>query len=244
VDEGRGTHLRNAPQQARSAARVQLLVDVAEEVIEEVGYDATTTNLVASRAGVPVGTLYRWFPDKAALAEAVADRYLDDLLGLYDELLVDIDPGERIGDFLHRVVERLIVETSAHRALPALLASAMVPGGRSSAGQRLRSGLEGHIRSLVELRVPGIPTDVRDRTAEVCTTLAQVVISSAASASSAERDRLTAEYVDVLLAYLEAKFPSPDHSAWTDPDVAVRPVFPAPDRAARLASPDAKRARP
>jgi AcrR family transcriptional regulator len=224
---------------------VELLLDVAEAVIEEVGYDATTTNLVASRAGVPVGTLYRWFPDKAALAEAVADRYLDDLLALSDELLADIDPGERIGDFVHRVVQRLIAETSDHRALPALLASAMVPGGRSSAGRRLREALEGHIRSLVDRRVPGIPVELRNRTAEVCTTLTQVVISSAASAPDGERDRLTAEYVDVMLAYLEAKFPSADHPVWTDPDAPVRPLFPAPDRAARLASePDARRARP
>ena len=74
------THLRNLPRQARSAARVELLLDVAAEVFEEVGYDAATTNLVAARAGVPVGTLYRWFPDKAALAEALTDRYLSRLV--------------------------------------------------------------------------------------------------------------------------------------------------------------------
>jgi AcrR family transcriptional regulator len=237
VDDAPATHLRNPPQQARSAARVELLLDVAEEVFEEVGFDAATTNLVAARAGVPVGTLYRWFPDKTALAEALADRYLEGLLELSDQLLTDIDPGERIGDFLHRVMARFIAETSNHRALPALLASVMVPGGRSSAGQRLRSGLEGHIRTLVVLRIPGIPSDLRDRTATVCTTLAHLVIASAASSDEGpERDVLTAEYVDVLLAYLEAKFPSADHPSWTDPDVPVRPLFPAPDRATRLAS--------
>ena len=81
------SHLRNRPRQARSAARVELLLDMAEVVFEEVGYDTATTNLVAQRAGVPVGTLYRWFPDKSAIAEALADRYLAQLLGLYDDLL-------------------------------------------------------------------------------------------------------------------------------------------------------------
>ncbi|MEZ5183514.1 MAG: TetR/AcrR family transcriptional regulator [Acidimicrobiales bacterium] len=231
------THLRNRPRQARSAARVELLLDVAEAVFEEVGYDAATTNLVATRADVPVGTLYRWFPDKAALAEALADRYLERLLALYGQLLTDIDPAERIGDFLRRVMGRFVDEAASHRALPALLVSAMVPGGRSSAGERLRDGLEGHIRGLVELRVPGIPTDIRDRTAEVVVTLAHLVIAEAASAEGTDgSDALTDEYIDVLLAYLEAKFPSADHPAWTDPDVPVRPLYPAPDRAARLAS--------
>jgi AcrR family transcriptional regulator len=211
------------------------LLDVAEEVFEEVGYDTATTNLVAARAGVPVGTLYRWFPDKAALAEALTDRYLDRLIDLYAELLTNVEPGERVGDFLHRVMDRLVEHTRDQRALPALLVSAMVPGGRSSAGARLREGLEGHIRALIELRVPGVPHDIRDRTAEVCVTLAHLVVARAAE-DDPERDVMTAEYLDVMLAYLEAKFPAADHPAWTDPDVAVKPVFAAPNRAARLAT--------
>ena len=234
------THLRNLPRQARSAARVELLLDVAEEVFEEVGYDAATTNLVAQRAGVPVGTLYRWFPDKVALAEALTDRYLDRLVTLYTELLTDLPPEERIGDFLHRVMARLVTETRGQKALPALLVSAMVPGNRSPAGARMRDGLQGHIRGLIELRVPGIPADVRDRTAEVCVTLAHLVIAAAADGELDDERRLvmTDEYIDVLLAYLEAKFPSSDHPAWTDPDVAVKPLFPAPQRAERIAQAD------
>lgn len=229
------SHLRNLPRQARSAARVELLLDVAEEVFEEVGYDAATTNLVAARAGVPVGTLYRWFPDKGALAEALTDRYLDRLVLLYQELLSDIEPGVRIGDFLHAVMDRLVAETADQRAMPALLVSAMVPGGRAVAGARMRAGLEGHIRALIELRVPGVPDDIRDLAAEVCVTLAHLVIAAAADPDAEHRRRMTAEYVDVMLAYLEAKFPSADHPAWTDPDVPVRPLFAAPDRATRLA---------
>jgi AcrR family transcriptional regulator len=234
------SHLRNHPRQARSAARVELLLDVAEEVFEEVGYDAATTNLVAQRAGVPVGTLYRWFPDKAALAEALTDRYLDRLVTLYTELLSDLPPEERIGDFLHRVMARLVTETRGQKALPALLVSAMVPGNRSPAGARMRAGLEGHIRGLIELRVPGIPTDIRDRTAEVTVTLAHLVIAAAADGAEDDERRkvLTDEYIDVLLAYLEAKFPASEHPAWTDPDVAVKPLYPAPQRDERIASAD------
>jgi AcrR family transcriptional regulator len=232
------THLRNRPRQARSAARVEHLLDVAEEVFEEVGFDAATTNLVAQRAEVPVGSLYRWFPDKAALAEALADRYLERLVDVYDRLLRDVDPGERIGDFIHRVMGELLAETQRHRALPALLVSAMVPGGRSTAGARLREGLEGHIRGLIEIRVPGVPPEVRDRASEVCVTLSHLIIAAAADPEEEHRTMLTGEYVDVLLAYLEAKFPSAGHPAWSDPDVPVRPLFPAPDRATRLAHRD------
>ncbi len=230
------SHLRNRPVQARSQARVELLLDVAAEVFEEVGYDSATTNLVAARAGVPVGTLYRWFPDKAALAEALTDRYLSGLLALYERLVDEITPEERIGDFLHRVIARLVEETRGQRALPALLISSMVPGGRSRAGERMRQGLVTHVRDLIEVRIPGIPADLGDQTAEVVTTLAVLVIATAAADDSPQRDALTDEYVDVMLAYLEAKFPSAGHPSWTDPDAAVRPLFAAPNRDARLAA--------
>lgn len=231
-------YLRNQPRQARSMARVELLLDVAESVFEEVGYDAATTNLVASRAEVPVGTLYRWFPDKAALAEALADRYLDEMLTLYNDLLSSIEPGERIGDYLRRVLQRSASQAAQHRALSALLLSAMVPGGRSPAGERLRQGLEGHIRSLIEVRIPGVPEDIRDLTAQVCATLSHLVIASASDGPESSHNKaLTAEYIDALIAYLEAKFPSADHPSWTDPTAPIKPLYPAPDRAQRLAGP-------
>jgi len=236
VSESATTHLRNRPRQARSAARVEHLLDIAAAVFEEVGYDAATTNLVAARANVPVGTLYRWFPDKAALAEALTDRYLAKLVVVYDEMLGDLDPEVRIGDFLRRVLGRMVAETRNQRALPALLVSAMVPGGRANAGNRLRLGLEDHIRGLIELRVPGLPDEIVDRTAEVLVTLAHLVLAAAADDDGPHREAMTAEYVDVLLAYLEAKFPAADHPAWTDPTVTVRPVFAAPDQASRLAA--------
>ena len=81
-----------------------------------------------------------------------------------------------------------------------------------------------------------MPTDVRDETAEVCVTLTHLVVAAATDDDEGRGTRLAAEYVDALIAYLEAKFPGADHPAWTDPDVAVRPRFPAPDREARLAA--------
>lgn len=227
-------HLRNLPRQARSAARVELLLDVAAEVFEEVGYDAATTNLVAARADVPVGTLYRWFPDKSALAEALTDRYLSELMATYEDLVTNLEPAESIGPFIRRVMALLIEETRSQRAMSALLVSAMVPGGRSAAGQRLRDGLEGYVRRVMDLRVPNLPAEIRDRTTAVCVTLMHLILASAAS-DDPQSEILCDEYIDVLLAYLEAKFPDASHPVWNDPDASVQPVFAAPSRAVRVA---------
>lgn len=63
-----------------------------------------------------------------------------------------------------------------------------------------------------------------------------LVLAAAADEDDEHRRALIAEYGDVLVAYLEAKFPVETHPAWTDPDVAVKPVFAAADRATRLAA--------
>ncbi len=121
---------------------------------------------------------------------------------------------------------RLIQETRAQRAMPALLVSAMVPGGRSAAGSRLRTGLEQHIRGLIEVRVPGVPPEIRDRTAEVVVTLVHLVLAAASDPvdDDTHREELTDEYIDVMLAYLEAKFPSPDHGGGGGADEEERPI--------------------
>src|SRR5260221_13061419 len=65
---------RPTPQQERAARTHQLFLDTAERLFVEVGYDAMTMTAVAERAGTSIGALYRWFPDKTAVAAALRAR--------------------------------------------------------------------------------------------------------------------------------------------------------------------------
>jgi AcrR family transcriptional regulator len=67
--------MRRTPRQARSQERVKRILDVAEELFVAEGYMATTTNAIATRAQVPIGSLYQFFPDKSAILQALALRY-------------------------------------------------------------------------------------------------------------------------------------------------------------------------
>ena len=68
--------MRREPKQARSKERVKRIMDVAEQMFIEEGYEVTTTNAIADRAEVPIGTLYQFFDDKRAILYALAERYL------------------------------------------------------------------------------------------------------------------------------------------------------------------------
>jgi len=71
------TPLRRQPVQQRSAKRVERMLEACASLIEEVGYDGVTTTLIAERAGVAVGSLYQFFPDKRAVVQALTQRNLD-----------------------------------------------------------------------------------------------------------------------------------------------------------------------
>jgi len=67
---------RKSPVQARSAASVEALLDATVQVLLAVGKERLTTTRVAHRAGVSVGTLYQYFPNKSALLQATLTRHL------------------------------------------------------------------------------------------------------------------------------------------------------------------------
>lgn len=69
--------LRRQPVQQRSAQRVERMLDAAADLLSEQGYEALTTTAIAKRAGVAVGSLYQFFPDKRAVVQSLTQRNLD-----------------------------------------------------------------------------------------------------------------------------------------------------------------------
>ncbi|WP_233171801.1 TetR/AcrR family transcriptional regulator [Dyella sp. ASV21] len=72
--------MRRTPQQQRSRGTVDVIVEAATRVLARLGWAKFTTNEVARVAGVSVGSLYQYFPSKLALAEAIRQRHLDNVL--------------------------------------------------------------------------------------------------------------------------------------------------------------------
>ncbi|MGW1957398.1 TetR family transcriptional regulator [Streptomyces sp. NPDC001920] len=69
--------LRRAPVQRRSAERLTRILDACADLLDEVGYDDLSTRAVAQRAGVPIGSVYRFFGNKREMADALAQRNLE-----------------------------------------------------------------------------------------------------------------------------------------------------------------------
>jgi AcrR family transcriptional regulator len=65
---------RRTPRQSRSEATVEAILEATFQLLEQGGVEALTTNHIAERAGVSVGTLYQYFPGKQAILAALAQR--------------------------------------------------------------------------------------------------------------------------------------------------------------------------
>jgi AcrR family transcriptional regulator len=67
--------VRVQAKQARSVARFESIVRAAGELFDELGPDLTTTDAIARRAGVSIGTLYHFFENKTAIETTIAERF-------------------------------------------------------------------------------------------------------------------------------------------------------------------------
>ena len=99
--------MRRKPRQARSQERVKRILDVAEDLFASQGYSATTTNAIAARAQVSIGSLYQFFPDKTAILRALALRYAE----MLHQELAAINETELVALSLSDYVDRLIDTT-------------------------------------------------------------------------------------------------------------------------------------
>ena len=108
---------RREPLQRRSLARAQQILDVTARLLDEVGFDALTTTLIAREMGISVGTLYHYFPNKHAIMYAMAERWLREV----ERSLAEID-GWQLAvlapeQFVDRLVERQLAGYQAQRGI-------------------------------------------------------------------------------------------------------------------------------
>ncbi|MCE9650179.1 MAG: TetR family transcriptional regulator [Parvibaculum sp.] len=88
------TETRRQPTQERAKARVERILAAASELIAETGSDTVRMTEVAARAGIPIGSLYQYFPDKAAILRMLALRFMERVRDGLRDGLAGIGGGE------------------------------------------------------------------------------------------------------------------------------------------------------
>jgi len=107
---------RKRPSQARGRATVEAILEATARILVDEGYEKATTNHVAEVAGVSIGSLYQYFPNKEALVGELLERHesrmLDQLAGMMTELA-----GAPIDEAVRTYVRAML---ELHRQTPKL----------------------------------------------------------------------------------------------------------------------------
>jgi AcrR family transcriptional regulator len=108
---------RRRPVQQRSEATVEAILQAAAQVFERRGYAAGTTNRIAERAGVSIGTLYQYFPNKDAILVALVHRHLAESTAALQPHLQRLGSGADFDDVLPDIVQAMV---TMHALAPGL----------------------------------------------------------------------------------------------------------------------------
>lgn len=170
--------LRRLPAQQRSVLRVQRMLDCCAELLDEIGYDNLSTTRIAERAGIAIGSLYQFFPDKKAVTQALGLRFLDQFGARVTERLADAS----FSHWTHAVDAVVDEYIDMHRHVPGFRS---LHFGDVVDPRLLNGGTENNHVISIRLRkiivsVTGIPDDEElDRAIRVAVEAADAVLKLA-----------------------------------------------------------------
>jgi AcrR family transcriptional regulator len=171
--------------QPRGQRRIDQLLDAADAVFAQLGYERATTNAICAEAGVSPGTLYQFFSNKQAIAEALAARYLERLPSTHQTAFDVASAQASLPELIAHVVDPFI---SLHRQGPGL------------------DGLKQHVeKSLAELfrtRCPRANRAEINRAAATSVQLVKSFLHLAVTGAPKQQKEAVNELKTVLFRYL------------------------------------------
>jgi AcrR family transcriptional regulator len=188
---------RRKPQQERAALRRAKFLEVAARLIGELGYEAVTMTAIAEQAGASIGTLYDYFPDKTAVAQALKGQYVEESDAHWKALLSET-AGMTRPELAELFVEGALMLAKERPAYLALMGPA-VPYTRS---QSLRRPLRRAIVGALQTMQPRLAEDRAFLYAEVIVQLIKGMLTVYREAAPREREKVAEEFKKLFRLYL------------------------------------------
>jgi AcrR family transcriptional regulator len=187
----------------RGKRRLESLLDAAGCVFGELGYHAATTNAIAAEAKVSPATLYQFFPNKEAIADALVTRYAMDLAK--EERAADIQ--ELASAPLEEAIRQLTgVVIEFHRKHPAfrtLYAEAPLSKGTLEQKHLLSQTFIDHLSEVLRARNPKLDKQEAPWSAEIVLTALIGFLPAIARRKASARSRTIDALNQMLVRYLE-----------------------------------------
>ncbi|WP_030144422.1 TetR/AcrR family transcriptional regulator [Glycomyces sp. NRRL B-16210] len=193
--------------QARGEKRMAELLDAAAEVFAEQGFAKASTNAIAAKAGASPGTLYQFFENKEAIAEALMARYVTRLREAHGEAF-DLAVAELpLEAMLDRIIDPVVAFDRANPGFYALLSDPQLAPELASAKRPAQKLMFERLDKILEKKAPGLPPEKRTLTAEVAVHLFRGLLPMIMAAEEPDLPKVVKETKRALRAYLSTTLP-------------------------------------
>ena len=196
---------RKSASQKRSKATVETLLDATARVLVREGYDRASTNRIADMAGVSVGSLYQYFPNKEALVAALVARHNRELLELVRQAVkkvASVDLATAMRELVRAAVDAHLVDPALHR----IFAEQVPRMGQLAKIESLQQEAFRLMRSYLEERRDEISVRDLDAATKICVTTVEALthefVINKPDALAGDRDRFIDEVTRLLMGYL------------------------------------------
>ena len=184
---------RKSPVQARSTASVDAILEATLQVLLVTGKERLTTTRVAERAGVSVGTLYQYFPNKSSLLQAVLKRHFDEVAAAVEAVCT-----ENHGQPLAEMAAALVGTFLRAKLRDGKAGVALYAVSSDVDGVRLVQQISGRVHAAISAMLASAP-DLGGIDAGLVTTVLQGTMSGVS------RQMLESENPERMLAPMEAQ---------------------------------------
>lgn len=203
TDKPRG--LRKLPTQARSRARVDGILKATGALLGEVGYDGVSTNLIAERANVPVGSIYQFFEGKDDIVAALVEQFQDRIRNLVSGQLDAASLKRDRAGFIAALVDGIAGIQAEASAFVCVFSRSQSNDRFDGLARDLRHTLTHHLDRVVTEAFPRLPAAERQRMLAAWSAITGAMIANLDRSKPGERRKLLDELIIVLSAYLDAK---------------------------------------
>jgi AcrR family transcriptional regulator len=198
---------RKIPQQSRSQQTLDTILDAGAFLFAQVGYETTTTNAIAEHAGIAIGTLYRYYPDKEAILKALAERYYAQQRALFDQVFVADMKYLPLEVLLDRLIDPFLALYQQYPAYAHILLGSDVSPDIAAASCNMEQELIQNTADFFRLIMPALTPE----RAYLLAVISKAVVKALIALIAASRDhhyqaQVTAEVKQMLLAHFREVF--------------------------------------
>jgi len=196
--------LRKMPTQARSQARVATILKATGALLGEVGYADLSTNLIAERAKIPVGSIYQFFESKDDIVAALVDQFRERILRLATDLDAEGARRDRRA-FIARLIDGIAAIQADTSAFVCVFSASQAQARFDDLARELRRTLTAHLDRTLAEAFPKLAREDRGRMLAAWSDITGAMIASLDRSRPAERVKLLEELKTILSAHLDAK---------------------------------------